>query len=288
MLSKIFISYRRGDSAGHAGRVEDRLVQEFGHNLLFMDVDSIPLGSDFVKVLREEVIKCDVLLAVIGPHWLDARDAQGNRRLDDENDFVRIEIGTALQRDIAVIPILLDGSVIPKPEQLPPDLQSLSLRNGLDVRHGSFHADMDRLISALKSRDETTNGISLGQIESPKIRSISTLRVVQLIGVILVAAGVGAAVYWLSSGPRFQANAPIPPPSSTVNNQTIPPQAQATPAIAAPTVPAVPIVPAAPAVSPSQPSSAPNILPSTQASAKPSPVKLGASDTRHCARNAAG
>jgi formylglycine-generating enzyme required for sulfatase activity len=147
---RVFISYRHDDSAGHAGRVHDRLVQAFGRDLLFMDEDAIPLGVDFIKVLREEVAKCDVLLAVIGTHWLDARDEEGNRRLDSTADFVRIEIATALQRGIPVIPILLDGAKIPKVQQLPQDLEGLVARNGLDVRHASFHADMDKLIGGLK------------------------------------------------------------------------------------------------------------------------------------------
>ena len=137
MAPKLFISYRRDDSAGYAGRVHDRLQREFGGNLLFMDVDSIPLGTNFVKVLGEEVAKCDTLLAVIGPGWLDARDEKGNRRLENPDDFVRIEIGTALKRDIPVIPILPDGTRVPKADQLPDDLKELALRNGLNVRHAS-------------------------------------------------------------------------------------------------------------------------------------------------------
>ncbi len=89
MPHKVFISYRRGDAAGHAGRVSDRLSDELGQDALFMDVDGIPLGSDFVKVLREEVGRCQVLLALIGGAWLDARDAQGKWRLDDPNDLAR-------------------------------------------------------------------------------------------------------------------------------------------------------------------------------------------------------
>ena len=95
-MAKVFLSYRRDDAGGYAGRVEDRLVRDFGPEILFMDVDNIPIGKNFVKVLRDEVAKCEVLLAVIGPHWLDARNEDGKRRLDDPNDFVRIEIATAL------------------------------------------------------------------------------------------------------------------------------------------------------------------------------------------------
>ena len=95
MAAKVFISYRRDDSAGQAGRIQDRLEREFGRDLLFMDVDAIPLGMNFVKVLHEEVAKCGVLLAVIGPNWLELRDEAGNRRLDNPNDFVRIEIAAS-------------------------------------------------------------------------------------------------------------------------------------------------------------------------------------------------
>jgi hypothetical protein len=150
MAGKVFICYRRDDSAGHAGRVHDRLQREFGDDLLFMDVDGIPLGANFVKVLGEEVAKCDALLAMIGPAWLDARDDTGKRRLDNPDDFVRIEIGTALERGVPVIPILFEGTRIPKADQLPDKLRELALRNGLDVRHASFPQDMERLIRALK------------------------------------------------------------------------------------------------------------------------------------------
>jgi hypothetical protein len=115
-----------------------------------MDVDSIPLGKNFAKVIANEVSKCDVLLAVIGPNWLDARDNKGNRRLDDPDDFVRIEIATALHRDIPVIPILIEGTPRPKADSLPRDIQELVMRNGLDVRHASFQMDMDKLIANIQ------------------------------------------------------------------------------------------------------------------------------------------
>src|SRR5262245_3615344 len=152
MASKIFISYRREDSAFAARGVHDRLEREFGRDSLFMDVDAIPLGLDFVKGLGAEVAKCDVRLAIIGPNWLDATDEDGNRRLDSENDFVRIEIAAALNRNIPVIPILLEGTRIPRAERLPDELKSLARRNGLDVRHASFRSDMDRLVRGLRGR----------------------------------------------------------------------------------------------------------------------------------------
>ncbi len=149
---RIFLSYRREDSAGQSGRLNDRLSLEFGRDSIFMDVDGIPLGTDFVKQLTREVASCDVLLAVIGSRWLDLRDENETRRIDDPNDFVRVEIGAALQRDIPVIPILLDGTRIPKADRLPSDMQGLAVRNGLDLRHASFHADLDRLVRELRRR----------------------------------------------------------------------------------------------------------------------------------------
>jgi hypothetical protein len=157
MTAQVFVCYRRDDSAAFAGRVQDRLAQEFGRDLLFMDVDAIPLGVNFVTALHEAVAKCEVLLAVIGPNWLEARDDAGTRRLDDPNDFVRIEIGAALQRSIPVIPILLEGAKVPKANQLPEDLKELAMRNWLEVHHASFHSDLDKLVRGLK--------VTLGQDE---------------------------------------------------------------------------------------------------------------------------
>jgi TIR domain len=159
MTAKVFISYRRADSAGYAGRLMDRLDRELGRDLVFMDVDAIPLGTNFSKALHEEVAKCGVLLAVIGPNWSDARDEHGNRRLDNPNDFVRIEIAAALQRSIPVIPVLLEGARIPKGDELPEDLKELALRNGMEIRHASFQDDMNRLIRGLKQDGvDLTNG----------------------------------------------------------------------------------------------------------------------------------
>jgi TIR domain len=152
---KVFISYRREDSAGHTGRVHDRLLQELGRDLLFLDVDAIPLGMNVVNVLREEIERCDVFLAVIGPRWIDACDQHGRRRLDNPADLVRIEVSSALRRDIPVIPILIDGAAMPSIDALPEDLQDLSFRAGLDVRHATFHADIDKLIRELKTRERS-------------------------------------------------------------------------------------------------------------------------------------
>jgi TIR domain len=192
MALKLFISYRRDDAAGHAGRVHDRLQREFGRDLLFMDVDSIPLGTNFVKVLGEEVAKCDALLAIIGPGWLDARDEKGSRRLENPDDFVRIEIGTALKRGIRVIPVLLGGTRIPKADQLPDDLKELALRNGLDVRHASFPGDMERLIRGLTGAQSPQQAAPAapGSIDGARIGRFAGAAILSFLGLLFVFAGL--------------------------------------------------------------------------------------------------
>src|SRR5512135_2594450 len=136
----VFISYRRKDSQYIADRIYDWLEREFGRDSLFKDTDAISYGWDFRKSLQDAVTRCDVLLAVIGPRWLGETDESGRRRVDDPGDWVRIEIETALKRDIPVIPLLVDGASFPRGEDLPSSLQELLYRNGMPVRSDpDFH-----------------------------------------------------------------------------------------------------------------------------------------------------
>src|SRR4051794_34079483 len=127
-MPKIFICYRREDSAHQAGRLYEHLAFHFGPEDVFKDVDSIPPGRDFRKVLAERVGQCDVVLVLVGDQWLSAASPNGERRLDDAADFVRIEIETALRRDIPVIPLLVGRTQIPSAEMLPPSLQDFAYR----------------------------------------------------------------------------------------------------------------------------------------------------------------
>src|SRR5882672_923660 len=110
----IFVNYRRDDSRAIAGRLHDRLAQAFGRKNVFMDVDNIPPGVDFVSHLNNHVATCEVFLAVIGPNWLYAKNEDGDRRIHTPEDFVAVEIAAALARDIRVIPVLVDGTRMPK------------------------------------------------------------------------------------------------------------------------------------------------------------------------------
>ena len=147
---RIFISYRRVDSEGYAGRIYDRLAPHFGADAIFMDVDAIPAGMDFVEVLEDAVNSCDLLIALIGRQWLNLKDEHGKRRLDYPEDFVRIEIAAALKRGIRVIPVLLGGTQMPSDDELPDNLKELARRNALDINHNTFKADTHRLLDELQ------------------------------------------------------------------------------------------------------------------------------------------
>ncbi len=151
-MSGIFISYRRSDSPDATGRIYDRLVAEFGKAQVFKDVDSIPLGRDFRGHLNDIVGNCGVMLAIVGPHWTEARNPAGQRRLEDPDDFVRIELETALARDIPVVPVLVGHAQIPVAADLPGSLASLVFRQSIEVRPDpDFHNDATRLVTALRA-----------------------------------------------------------------------------------------------------------------------------------------
>jgi tetratricopeptide (TPR) repeat protein len=150
MADKIFINYRREDSIGTAGRLRDRLAESFGEENLFMDVDNIPAGVDFVADLNTQVAECRVFLAVIGPNWLDAKDESGVRRLDNPDDFVTIEIAAALARNIRVIPVLVDNARMPKADKLPGPIKPLVLRNAVEVRNSQFRRDAEALVARIR------------------------------------------------------------------------------------------------------------------------------------------
>jgi len=149
MAGKIFINYRRDDDPGSTGRLFDKLELHFPRDRLFFDVDSIPPGVDFVKYLDEQVGQCDVLLAVVGKTWLDAADDGGARRLESPDDFVRIEIESALKRGIRVIPVLMNQAEMPGEERLPDSLKPFARRNAVRLNHDRFKADCDGLIASI-------------------------------------------------------------------------------------------------------------------------------------------
>jgi hypothetical protein len=148
-MANIIISYRRSDSAAIAGRIRDRLAQYYGADAIFMDIDSIPLGIDFRQQIQEAVSKNDILLALIGPKWIGAKKA-GTSRIADDKDPIRIEIETALNQGIPLIPVLVGGATMPKSSALPDSVQKLCFLNAAEVDDGrDFHQHVDRLIRAM-------------------------------------------------------------------------------------------------------------------------------------------
>lgn len=148
-MSGIFISYRREDSAGHAGRLYDRLIREFPNDRIFMDVERIASGDDFAQKIESMLQQCDVCLVVIGKRWLTAADKYGQRRLDKGGDWVRIEVGAALTRNIKVIAVLVDDASLPEEKALPGELVRLTALHAHSVRHETFHRDVDLLIQSI-------------------------------------------------------------------------------------------------------------------------------------------
>jgi hypothetical protein len=150
LVRGIFLNYRRDDTEGQAGRLYNDLARAFGADSVFMDVAGIEPGVDFRKVIDKNLSSCSVLLSLIGPQWLDVKDESGNRRLDNSTDLVRLETATALRRDIAVIPILVRGARMPKPEELPDDLKDLAYRNSAELTHVRWDSDVEVLIRKLR------------------------------------------------------------------------------------------------------------------------------------------
>jgi hypothetical protein len=149
-MSGIFISYRREDSGGYAGRVSEWLGKHFGKQMIFMDIDTLKVGADFVKQLESAVTSCKVLLAVIGKQWVTIQDEQGQQRLLNSQDFVRAEIQMALNRGIPVIPLLVGGAKMPNATDLPTDLEAFARRHAFEISDKRFSDDMNRLILELE------------------------------------------------------------------------------------------------------------------------------------------
>ena len=157
----IFLSYRREDSAGHAGRIYDRLVAHIGEGAVFRDIDGIAPGQDFVRVIEDRLRGAAAAVVVIGPKWLSCVGADGRRRLDDAGDFVRLEVATSLRTGACVIPVLVAGARMPREEDLPADLQALARANAITISEELFEESAGRLIRALEAAIRTSHKLSL-------------------------------------------------------------------------------------------------------------------------------
>jgi tetratricopeptide (TPR) repeat protein len=152
MSEQIFISYRRDDTSHAAGRLRDHLTQKFPTSRIFMDIDNLHPGEVFAEVIKKSVESCQILIAVIGPHW--ACDARGKRRFNSPGDWVRLEVSTALKRGIWVMPVLVDGTPTPKLDHLPSDIRAIIGRQAVQLSHDRFASDSERIIHGINNAFE--------------------------------------------------------------------------------------------------------------------------------------
>ena len=154
-MPDIFVSYRRSDTAMASGRVFDHLQAFFGDEKVFMDVNTIQLGEDFVEVLERSVKESQIMLVMIGPSWMTPADSNGRPRIQDPKDYVRYELVCAFRHELRVIPVLVDGAEMPSEDTLPLELVSLARRNAISLSTNLFKRDIAYLIDAIKSTFES-------------------------------------------------------------------------------------------------------------------------------------
>ena len=148
-MSGLFINYRREDAAPYAGRLHDFLQRVFPDSKVFMDIDGIDLGEDFVYAINQKLAASKVVIAVIGPNWEKVIDGTGSRRLDNPDDYVVRELYSALESNMRVIPVLVGGAVMPRSDALPTRLQPLVRRNAIEISDTRFVTDAERLCAAI-------------------------------------------------------------------------------------------------------------------------------------------
>ena len=196
-MSGVFISYRREDSSGYAGRLFDILSANFGRENTYMDLDTIKGGDNFEAVIEEKISQCDVLLAVIGERWLTITGVNGGRRLDMPSDFVRLEIAKALERKVRVIPVLVGGATMPHHDDLPTELRPFALHQAMDLRDAHFHADAEQLIDELKK--------TVSSIRS-RPRKLKSKRLALAVLSVLAVAAVGGTLVFRQLKPAAHTN----------------------------------------------------------------------------------
>jgi hypothetical protein len=188
---RIFISYRRSDSAGYAGRLYDYLKNYFGGERIFFDVDTIRPGVNFEQKIATELDHSDAMLVMIGNQWLDARDSQGTRRLDDTHDYVRYEIETALGKNIEIIPILVQGTPMPSSGVLPGSISDLSMRNAVRLNDDHWSSDCRFLAEILKNTLDVSRSLKEQKIRRYRMVVFALFALVALLAVLNESLSLG-------------------------------------------------------------------------------------------------
>jgi hypothetical protein len=215
-MAGVFISYRRDDTAGHAGRLFDSLVRRFGEPSVFMDLTDIDPGSDFVETLERAVGSCDVLLVLIGRNWLHA-DSQGRSRLEDPQDLLRREVATALTRNIPVLPVLVQGAQMPTADELPQELKALARRQAIELSESRWETDVAHLEEGISRQCNLPRPDKSVPPETGSQRRRLSPRV-EIAGVTM--AVVIAAFIWRASTRNDGVPTPEPTPTGPAVSQT--------------------------------------------------------------------
>jgi hypothetical protein len=181
---RIFISYRRSDSAGYAGRLYDYLKSYFGDERIFFDVDTILPGANFEQKITAELDHSDAVLVMIGNQWLEARDPQGNRRLDEPHDYVRYEIETAIGKNIEIIPILVQATPMPSASMLPASISDLSVRNAVRLNDDHWSSDCRFLAGILKNTLDVSRSLKEQKIRRYRMVVFALFVLVALLAVL--------------------------------------------------------------------------------------------------------
>jgi hypothetical protein len=255
----IAISYRRQDSSPVAGRLYDRLQAEFGKDSVFMDFDSIPYGVDFREHIKQTLKRAKVVVAIIGPEWVGGKEL-ANRRIDDPTDFVRLEVASALESGIPIIPVLVNNTPMPDAQHLPPELEGLAFRNGLALDSGiDFHHHADRLIAGIHRVIDPPQQNAAAAPPNKPIASTAVpkpSRVVPISILLFLLAIAGVAAWYFKSRP-----------SEITTRET------ATPVSARSAAPLPSTPPSPPAVASSGPSNSPGPNETSSAPALNEPVR---------------
>jgi len=219
-MAGTFISYRREEAAGYAGRLRESLQRRLGPSRVFRDVDTLRPGQDFVRAIDEGVASCRVMLVVIGRQWADARDQSGQRRLEDPNDFVRLEVVKALtSAHVVVVPVLVESASIPLAAQLPESMQPLVRRHAISLRDETWDTDVDRIVA-------TINDVEMQGVPAQELRGGSRRRVLTMAGVAIALLMLAATIFVWTQNRNQRADERADP--SAANSLASQPQTQPT------------------------------------------------------------
>lgn len=227
--TSVFLSYRREDSAGHTGRLHDRLVDQLGRDRVFLDIDNIQPGDDFIEAIDATLDRCSHVLVIVGRRWLEVRDNDHRRRLDNPADNHRLEIERALQRKVRVVPVLVGGAEMPPADQLPESLRAFARRNAFEISDKRFDSDASNLARVVKETCAKDQANARQDSTTPQDKPSKLPVRGRVLAALAGVAMVLAAIVYSQRVPTPFADAPATPHEKTVDNVMPAPEVVAPP-----------------------------------------------------------